>query len=76
MPTRGSFGNWTGWAATTPTRRDMWRMIGVLAEIERRLISERIRAGVRAAQSRGVKFGRKVKLTPELIDDAWRWLIS
>jgi DNA invertase Pin-like site-specific DNA recombinase len=42
----------------TPTGRAMWQMIGVLAELERSLISERTRAGVKAAQRRGVKFGR------------------
>jgi len=41
----------------------MWQMIGGLAELERSLISERTRAGVRAAKRRGVKFGRKPKLT-------------
>src|ERR1700691_5740036 len=55
---------------TTPTGRAMWQMIGVLAELEKSLISERTRAGVKAAQRRGVKFGRKVKLTPEQIDHA------
>src|SRR6202049_3515375 len=49
----------------TPTGRAMWQMIGVLAELERSLISERTRAGVKAAQRRGVKFGRKAKLTPD-----------
>ena len=49
----------------TPTGRAMWLMIGVLAELERSLIVERTRAGVKAAQRRGVKFGRKVKLTPD-----------
>ncbi len=39
----------------TPTGRAMWRMIGLLAELERSLISERTRAGVQAAQRRGVK---------------------
>src|SRR5207244_4540249 len=29
---------------TTPTGRAMWQMIGILAELERRLISERTRA--------------------------------
>ena len=33
----------------TPTGRAMWQMIGVLAELERSLISERTRAGVKAA---------------------------
>ena len=59
----------------TPTGRAMWKMIGVLAELEKSLISERTRAGVKAAQRRGVKFGRKVKLTPEQIDRA-RYLID
>ena len=48
---------------TTPTGRAMWQMIGILAELERSLISERTRAGVKAAKHRGVKFGRKPKLT-------------
>jgi DNA invertase Pin-like site-specific DNA recombinase len=44
-------------------------MIGVL-ELEPSLISERTRAGVRAAQRRGVKSGRKVKLIREQIEHA------
>ena len=54
----------------TPTGRAMWQMIGVLAELERSLITERTRAGVKAAQSRGVKFGRKLKLTDRQIAHA------
>ena len=54
----------------TPTGHAMWQMIGVLAELERSLISERTRAGVKAAQKRGVKFGRKPKLSPEQIEHA------
>lgn len=54
----------------TPKGRAMWQMIGVLAELERSPISERTRAGVKAAQRRGVKFGRKPSLTPEQIDHA------
>jgi DNA invertase Pin-like site-specific DNA recombinase len=42
----------------TPTGRAMWQMIGVMAEFERSLISERTRAGVQNAKQRGVKFGR------------------
>jgi len=38
----------------TPTGRAMWQMIGVLAELERSLISERTRAGARDAQRRDV----------------------
>ena len=54
----------------TPTGRAMWQMIGVLAELERSLISERTRAGVKAARGRGVKFGRKPKLTAQQIAHA------
>ena len=48
----------------------MWQMIGVLTELERSLITERTRAGVKAAQRRGVKFGRKSKLTPDRVTHA------
>ena len=54
----------------TPTGRAMWQMIGVLAELERSLTTERTRAGVKAAQKRGVKFGRTVKLTPDRLAHA------
>jgi DNA invertase Pin-like site-specific DNA recombinase len=54
----------------TPTGRALWQMIGVLAELERSLISERTRAGVKAAKARGVKFGRKPKLTSQQISHA------
>ena len=58
----------------TPTGRAMWQMIGVLAELERSLISERTRAGVKAAQRNGVKFGRKQKLSPQQILHAQKLL--
>lgn len=48
----------------------MCQMIGVLAELERSLISERTHAGVRAARTRGVKFGPKPKLTRQQIEHA------
>jgi DNA invertase Pin-like site-specific DNA recombinase len=48
----------------------MWQMIGLLAELEGSLISERTRAGVKTAHRRGVKFGRKRKLTPQQLDHA------
>ena len=38
----------------TATGRAMWQMIGVLAELERRLITERTRAGVKAAHKPGL----------------------
>jgi len=48
----------------------MWQMIGLLAELERSLITERTCAGVKEAQARGVKFGRKPKLTAAQINHA------
>jgi DNA invertase Pin-like site-specific DNA recombinase len=54
----------------TPTGRAMWQMIGVLAELERSLIRERTKAGREAAKKRGVKMGRKPKLSPQQIAHA------
>jgi DNA invertase Pin-like site-specific DNA recombinase len=59
----------------TPTGRAMWHMIGVL-ELECSLISERTRAGVKDAQRRGVKFGRKPKLSQQQIAHAGKLIES
>lgn len=48
----------------------MWRMIGVPVELERSLTVERTRAGEKAAQKRGVKFGCKSKLTSDRLAHA------
>ena len=48
----------------------MWQMIGVLAELERSLMTERTRAGVTAARQRGGQCGPKPPLTPQLIPHA------
>ena len=55
---------------TTPTGRAMLHMVALLAELERGLIAERTRAGVKAAQAKGVKFGRKPKLSPAQVKHA------
>ena len=54
----------------TPIGRAMLHMVALLAELERGLITERTRAGMKAAKRRGVKFGRKPKLSPEQVDHA------
>ena len=54
----------------TAAGRAMWQMIGIMAEFEHSLISERTKAGVVAARARGVKFGRKRKLTAQQIGHA------
>jgi DNA invertase Pin-like site-specific DNA recombinase len=56
----------------TPTGRAMWMMIGLLAELERGLIIERTREGIRVARANGVKFGWKPKLTRQQIAHAAR----
>ncbi len=43
---------------STPSGRLMFQIIGAMAEFERSLIQERVRAGLRNARARGKKFGR------------------
>ena len=53
------------WAdTTTPHGRLLLTVLGGLAEFERELIRTRTGEGRTRAQARGVKFGRKPKLTP------------
>jgi DNA invertase Pin-like site-specific DNA recombinase len=55
---------------TTATGRAMWQMVGILAELERSLIKERTKAGRVSAIARGVKMGRKAKLSPQQVAHA------
>ncbi len=57
---------------TTATGRAKWQIVGILAELERSLIQERTKAGRAAAVVRGVKMGRKPKLTPQQVAHARR----
>jgi DNA invertase Pin-like site-specific DNA recombinase len=43
---------------STPSGRLMFQIIGAMAEFERALIQERVRAGLRNARSKGKKLGR------------------
>jgi DNA invertase Pin-like site-specific DNA recombinase len=53
------------WAdTTTPHGRLMLTVLGGLAEFERELIRARTDDGRKRAQARGVRFGRKPKLSP------------
>jgi DNA invertase Pin-like site-specific DNA recombinase len=53
-----------GWAdTTTPHGRLMLTVLGGLAEFERHLILARTSEGRKRVQQRGVRFGRKPKLT-------------
>ena len=52
---------------TTPAGRMVFGIFASLAEFERDLISERVRAGLKAARARGRHGGRKPALTPAKI---------
>jgi DNA invertase Pin-like site-specific DNA recombinase len=62
------------WADTTTAHgRLMLTVLGGLAEFERELIRARTGEGRERAKARGVKMGRKPKLTPHQIHEAvWR----
>lgn len=52
---------------TTPSGRLMFQIIGAMAEFERSLIQERVRAGLRNAKAKGSRIGR-----PRVVVDASR----
>ncbi len=43
---------------STPSGRLMFQIVGAMAEFERSLIQERVKAGLRNARAKGKKFGR------------------
>lgn len=43
----------------------IFHIFGAIAEFERSLITERVNLGIAAAKAKGVKMGRKFKVTPE-----------
>tara|TARA_R110002111_G_scaffold115634_4_gene176593 strand:+ start:704 stop:1279 length:576 start_codon:yes stop_codon:yes gene_type:complete len=53
---------------STSTGRLMFNMLSCIAEFENDLRSERQKEGIAKAKEKGVKFGRRSKLTPELED--------
>jgi DNA invertase Pin-like site-specific DNA recombinase len=55
---------------TTAMGCGMWQIIGVFAELERRLIQERTKAGMAAAKSRGRHVGRPRALSDTQIQHA------
>lgn len=58
-----------GMDTTTPTGKLMFNILGSIAEFERDLINARTSEGRAAAKAKGVKFGRKAKLTDEQVED-------
>ena len=55
---------------TTPSGRLMFQIIGAMAEFERALIQERVRAGLRNARAKGKRLGRpRVFVSQSKVDD-------
>lgn len=54
---------------TTPTGRLTFHLLGAMAEFERDLIAERRTEGIESALAKGVKFGRREKLTPAQVEE-------
>ena len=52
---------------TTPAGRLTFHLLGAVAEFERDLIAERHNEGIEKAKERGVKFGRREKLSDEQV---------
>lgn len=57
-----------GMDTTTPTGKLLFTILGGIAEFERDLINARTAEGRAAAKLKGVKFGRKEKLTSEQVE--------
>ena len=53
---------------STPMGKMLFVIIGAVGELERDLIRERTEAGRQVARTRGVKFGRRSVVTPEVRD--------
>ncbi len=59
---------------TTPSGRLMFGIIAAMAEFEKSLIQERVRAGLRNAVAKGKTLGRpKLSINPEALSRTTRW---
>lgn len=52
---------------TTPMGRAFYQMMGVMAELERGLIAERVAAGMASAKKRGIRLGRPPERTVDRV---------
>lgn len=52
---------------STPAGRALFQMMGVFAEFERSMISERVKAGQARARDRGARFGRPRRGTEDIL---------
>ena len=54
---------------STPSGRLMFQIIGAMAEFERALIQERVRAGLRNARAKGRRLGRPRVIVDSFVED-------
>ncbi|WPF87553.1 recombinase family protein [Cyanobacterium aponinum AL20118] len=57
-----------GMDTTTPTGKLLFSIFGAIAEFERNLIIDRVNAGIKSAQARGVHCGHPYKLNAQQVD--------
>ena len=58
----------SGLDTSTPSGRMMFQMVGVFSEVERSMISERVKLGLQRVQKQGRRLGRPKTVTGELRD--------
>jgi len=56
----------SGLDTSTPSGRMMFQMVGVFAEFEREMISERVKSGLDRVRTKGKKLGRPITVTEEV----------
>lgn len=59
---------------TGPMGRAIVAILGAVAQLERDLIQQRIKAGVRNAIANGVRFGKPTIFTKDVQAKVWKWL--
>ena len=61
----------SGLDTSTPTGKMMFQMVGVFAEFERSMISERVKLGLERVRKSGKRLGQPSKISKCLMDDIW-----
>jgi DNA invertase Pin-like site-specific DNA recombinase len=65
----------SGLDTSTPSGRMMFQMVGVFAEFERSMISERVKLGLQRVRRNGQKLGRPITVTEDIKTEV-RFLLS
>ena len=60
-----------GLDTSTASGRMMFQMVGVFAECERSMISERVKLGLNRVRANGKKLGQPTKIDDELVSNIW-----